>query len=236
MTNNTGSTSLVRFSDLLWKNKLSLSIIITILLICIVALPNLGVLIAVLFVILALLIGIKQGSFRLIGFIRQERWSDTLIKGMILGVILQLAYSIIFDPFIEKLTGRPIDLSGFDSMRGNLPLFLLWLVIGIGFGGFLEEITFRGYLITRLKLIIGDSPLSLIIILLLTSVSFGLAHLYQDWSGVISTGSFAFIFGIIFIRSNYNLWMPILTHAFANVVGLFLIYSNYDRVLNGLLF
>jgi membrane protease YdiL (CAAX protease family) len=155
---------------------------------------------------------------------------------MILGVILQFAYSIIFDPLIEKLTGTPIDLSGFDSMRGNLPLFLVWLVIGIGFGGFLEEITFRGYLITRLKLIIGDSPLSLIIILLLTSVSFGLAHLYQDWSGVISTGSFAFIFGIIFIQSKYNLWMPILTHAFANVVGLSLIYTNYDRVLSGLLF
>jgi membrane protease YdiL (CAAX protease family) len=201
-----------------------------------VALPNLGVLIAVLFVLIALLLGKKQGSFKFIGFVKQERWSYTLIKGMILGVVIQLAYSIIFDPLIEKLTGRPIDLSGFDSMRGNLPVFLLWLVIGIGFGGFLEEITFRGYLITRLKLIIGTSPLSLIIILLLTSVSFGLAHLYQDWSGVISTGSFAFIFGIIFIQSKYNLWMPILTHAFANVVGLALIYTNYDRILNGLLF
>jgi membrane protease YdiL (CAAX protease family) len=236
MTNNTKSASIVRISDLLWKNKLSLSIIITILLICIVILPNLGVLLAVVFVIIALLIGIKQGSFKSIGIIRQERWSDTLIKGMILGVVLQLAYSIIFDPLIEKLTGIPIDLSGFDSMRGNLPILLLWLLIGIGFGGFLEEITFRGYLITRLKIIMGDSPLSLIIILLLTSASFGLAHLYQDWSGVISTGSFAFIFGIIFIFSKYNLWMPILTHAFANVVGLLLIYTDYDRVLNGLLF
>jgi membrane protease YdiL (CAAX protease family) len=199
-------------------------------------LPNLGVLIAVLFVLIALFIGKKQDSFKSIGFIKQERWYYTIIRGMLLGVVIQLAFSIIFDPLIEKLTGTPIDLSNFDNMRGNLPLFFIWLVIGIGFGGFLEEITFRGYLITRLKLIIGDSPFSLIIILLLTSVSFGLAHLYQDWSGVISTGIFAFIFGVIFIQSKYNLWMPILTHSSANLVGLVLIYTNYDTVLNGLLF
>jgi membrane protease YdiL (CAAX protease family) len=213
-----------------------LTIIITILLIGIITVPNLGVLIAVFFVLIALFIGKKKNSFRSIGFIKQKRWQNTIIRGMLLGVVIQLFFSIIFDPFIEKLTGIPIDLSNFDNMRGNLALFFIWLGIGIGFGGFLEEITFRGYLITRLELIIGDSPFSLIIILLITSVSFGLAHLYQDWSGVISTGIFAFIFGVIFIQSKYNLWMPILTHSFANVVGLVLIYTNYDRVLNGLLF
>ena len=236
MTDNTGSVARARLSDLLWENKLSLSIIITLLLIGIITLPNLGVLIAVLFVLIALFIGKKKGSFRSIGFIRQKRWQHTIMRGMFLGIVIQLLFSIIFDPLIEKLTGIPIDLTGLDNMRGNFPLFVIWLVIGIGFGGFLEEMTFRGYFITRLKLIIGDGPFSLTIILLLTSVSFGLAHLYQDWSGVISTGIFAFIFGVIFIRSKYNLWMPILTHGFANVVGVVLIYTNYDKVLNGLLF
>ena len=115
-------------------------------------------------------------------------------------------------------------------------MLLIWLLIGIGFGGFLEEITFRGYLITRLRVILGESSLSLIFIVILTSASFGLAHLYQDWSGVISTGSFALIFGVIFIKSNYNLWLPILIHGTANIVGLILIYSNYDLILNRLLF
>lgn len=236
MTDNTQSATQARISDLFWNNKLSLSIIITILLICIMALPNFGVLIAILFVILALLIRIKQGSFKSIGFIKQKKWHYTILRGMILGMSIQLAFSIVFDPLIERLTGIPIDLSNLDKMRGNLPLFFVWLAIGFGFGGFLEEITFRGYLITRLKLIIGESSLSLVLILLLTSVSFGIAHLYQDWSGVISTGSFALIFGVIFIQSKYNLWIPILTHGFANVLGLFLIYTNYDLALNNLLF
>lgn len=236
MTTNTLSTKSFRFSDLLWEKKLSLIIIINILLIGNMTLPNIGPLTAILFVLIALFIGKKQGSFKSIGFIHQDRWLYTFAIGSFLGVVIQLAYSIVFDPLIMKMTGTPIDLSNFDTMRGNLPLFFIWLIIGIGFGGFLEEITFRGYLITRLKLIIGDSPFSLIVILLLASVPFGFAHLYQDWGGVISTGSFAFIIGVIFIRSKYNLWMPILTHGFGNVVGLLLIYTNYDKVLNGLLF
>jgi membrane protease YdiL (CAAX protease family) len=236
MNENAKSNTSGKFSHLLWENKLSLGVIITILLLCIMTLPSIGVLLAALFVLIALFIGKKHGSFKSIGFLKQENWWYTIIRGLFFGVFIQLAFSIIFDPLIEKLTGTSIDLSNFDTMRGNLPLFFIWLAIGIGFGGFLEEITFRGYLITRLKLIIGDSPLSLFIILLLTSVSFGIAHLYQGWSGVISTGCFAFIFGVIFIQSKYNLWLPIFTHAFANVVGLGLIYSNYDTVLNGLLF
>ena len=224
------------FLDLLWENKLSLAIIIAVLLACIMTLPNFGVLIAFVFVILALFTGIRRGSFKSIGFIRPEGWLKTLISGVFIGVAVQLSYSIVFDPLIERLTGIPIDLSNFNDMRCNLPLLVVWLAIGVGVGGFLEEMTFRGYMITRLKLVLGESPLSLVLILFLTSVSFGLAHLYQDWSGVISTGSIAFIFGIVFIRSNYNLWIPVLAHAFANVVGLSLIYSEYDIVLNKLIF
>ena len=155
---------------------------------------------------------------------------------MLLGVVIQLTFSIIFEPLLVKLTGIPIDVGGADDMRGNLPLFLMWLVIGFGIGGFLEEMTFRGYLFTRLKLILGDSTFSLIVILLLTSVPFGLAHGYQGWTGVIETGISAFITGVIFIKSKYNLWMPILVHGFGNVVCIVLIYTNYDIVLNGLLF
>ena len=222
--------------ELIWNKRLSLAIISILLLIIIIMFPTTGILTAIAFVLFALLIGRKKGSFNLIGFIKQKSWKNTFLYGMFLGIIFQLLYSIIFDPLIEKITGIPIDISSIENMRGNFITYIIWLLIGFGFGGFLEEMTFRGYLITRLKLILGDSSLSLTFIILLTSISFGLAHMYQGWSGVISTGSFALIFGIIFIKSNYNLWLPILTHGFANVVGITLIYSNYDIVLNRLLF
>lgn len=236
MQENIQSVNSEKLSNLLWKNKVSLTIITSILLIAIIALPNIGILIAILYVFIALFIGKRQGSFKSIGFFKQEKWRFTIIKGMLWGVLLQLAFSIIIDPLIVKLTEIPIDVSSLDSMRGNLPIFIIYLIIGFGFGGFLEEITFRGYLITRLKILLGDNSISLIIILLLTSISFGLAHLYQNWSGVITTGGFAFIIGAIFIKSKYNLWIPILAHGFSNVVGLLLIYTNYDKVLHRLLF
>ena len=129
----------------------------------------------------------------------------------------------------------PIDLSNFEEMRGNFPNFIVWLIVGWVIGGFLEEFTFRGYLITRLVKIFGEGALSMTLAILLTSLAFGLAHSYQGASGMISTGSFALFFGYIFIKSRYNIWIPIMAHGFANTVGLFLIYTDLDKVLNGLL-
>lgn len=225
-----------KLSHLFWENKISLIIICSILLVLIMTLPNFGVLIAIVFVITALFIGKKEGSFKSIGFKTDLGWPKTIMLGALLGFVIQLLYSILFDPLIEQLTGTPIDLSNLDNMRGNFLIFLVWLAIGWIIGGFLEEVTFRGYMITRLTKVMGDKPAQLVLIIALTSVSFGIAHLYQDVSGMISTGSFAVIFGIIFIKTKYNLWVAVCTHGFANTVGIFLIYTSWDKILNGLFF
>ena len=198
--------------------------------------PSLGVLLAMLFVFIALFVGKKEKSFNAIGFKKQDSWTKTILIGALLGIGIQIFYIIVFDPLIEKITGTPIDLSNLDNMRGDFGRFVGWIVIGFGIGGFLEEITFRGYLITRLTKVLGEKPGQLVFIVLVTSVSFGIAHLYQDISGMISTGSFAIFFGIIFIKSNYNLWYPILAHGFANTASVLLIYLDWDIALNRLLF
>ena len=41
----------------------------------------------------------------------------------------------------------------------------------------------------------------------------------------------AIIFGILFIASGFNIWLPILTHGFIDTVGLFLIYINADKFM-----
>jgi membrane protease YdiL (CAAX protease family) len=120
-----------------------------------------------------------------------------------------------------------------DPLRGNLTNYFIMMIVGWIAGGVMEEIVFRGFLITRLKKVFGEHPASLVLILLISSIPFGLAHQYQGAAGMWSTGLIAVILGIIFIKNNCNLWLPILTHGFINTVGLSLIYFNWDiQIIN----
>jgi membrane protease YdiL (CAAX protease family) len=64
--------------------------------------------------------------------------------------------------------------------------------------------------------------------LLISSMVFGLVHMYQDWSGVLVTGLFGFVFGAAYLWSGRNLWIPIIAHGMADTLGFILIYNgNY---------
>ena len=95
---------------------------------------------------------------------------------------------------------------------------------------------FRGYLLKRIRLVLGDRPAATLLAILLPALAFGLAHSYQDTAGMISTGLIGAILGALFVWYRGNLWLPIMVHGFSNVVGITLIYTNGDRVLNTLLF
>ena len=141
----------------------------------------------------------------------------------------------MFDPLIERWTGTPVDVSSLDGMRGHLGNYLLMLVLGWVVGGFLEEMLFRGYLLKRIRLVLGESPLATALAILLPAVAFGMAHAYQDTAGMLSTGLIGALFGVVFVRGRGNLWLPIMTHGFTNVAGITLIYTDLDKVLNKLL-
>jgi uncharacterized protein len=76
--------------------------------------------------------------------------------------------------------------------------------------GICEETLFRGFLLRYLH----GFPwsLNLTLALLISSVIFGLQHLYQGAAGATSTVVVGFLFGLLFILSG-NLLLPMLLHA-----------------------
>lgn len=207
---------------------LSIAIILAIILLV----PSIGVLIAFIFIIIILWIERKRIKiFTSIGFKKPESIDKTLLLCLIYGIVIELSFQMFLNPLFEISTGSRIDLSSFDNVKGNFATYIIMLIIGWVVGGFIEEITFRGYLITRLVRVLGKSSLVLFCILLITSVPFGLSHLYQGWSGVLSTGSIAMVFGYIFIKNNYNIWYTILTHGFVNMVGFTILYFDLGDYL-----
>lgn len=217
----------------LHETRTSIAVYIFMIVAAIVFIPRVGVLVAMVIVAALLVANRKRDIFRSIGFVRPNSWIRALATGLVFGLIIQVLAYLVFDPLFEKLTGDRIDLSSLDGMRGNFRGYVIMMLLGWGFGGFIEEIIFRGYLITRLKMLLGDSRRSLAVILLITSAPFGLAHMYQGLSGMLSTGLLAMFFGLMFIRSGYNLWYSIFTHGFVNTLGITLIYLDLDQSLTG---
>jgi membrane protease YdiL (CAAX protease family) len=88
--------------------------------------------------------------------------------------------------------------------------------------GVCEEVLFRGYLMWYLSAFLGIAPA-----ILLSSVLFGLAHLYQGKKGILQTGIVGLVFAILYVVTG-ALWAPMLIHALVDMNSGVLWYQIKD--------
>ena len=191
--------------------------------------PGLGILGAVLIIIL--LLWAQGDSLFQIGFSPPKNWFSTILMGLGLGIIIQLLSVILIEPLSEKITHTSHDHSLIDAVKGNWKVFLQWMILVWVLVALIEEGVYRGYLMTELKNVLGFGMAAVTINLLFSSVVFGLSHAYQGQSGMLSTGFVGVILGVIFILSDFNLWLAIFTHGFIDTVGIGLIAIGFDEKL-----
>ncbi len=95
-----------------------------------------------------------------------------------------------------------------------------YVIYGSAVAGFMEEFFFRGFLFGLLFRVVKWGFIPSIII---TSIIFGMGHLYQSTDilsalavfGVTALGSV--MFGWVYVEWNYNLWCAIFLHFFMNL-------------------
>jgi len=142
-----------------------------------------------------------------------------------------LVVDVWMTPLAERLTGEPHDYSGFAFLEGNLRnlvLFTLFMWVVAAFG---EEFFYRGYVMRQIAVLLGDSRGAWLAAVFLSAVPFGLVHLYQGWSGVITTGAMGVVLGTAFLASRRNLMVCVLAHGLYDMVGLTLIYLGEAEAL-----
>lgn len=194
--------------------------------------PGLGVLGALLVVGLTLwLRGDGPGA---LGFAAPDAWWRTVLLALGLGVAIQLLSVTLVEPWAERWTDEAHDHAIVDGVRGSWRAFGLWMLVVWLFVAPLEEVVFRGFLMTETARLLGTSPWATAINVVLGAVVFGLAHGYQGRSGVLSTGVAGALLGLVFVASGFDLWLAILTHGFIDTVGIALIAVGGDRALRRL--
>lgn len=96
---------------------------------------------------------------------------------------------------------------------------LRWFTVGLSVSaGVCEELLFRGFLIGVLSHEVG-----MVMSLLVSSILFGICHLYQGWLNVLRTGVIGLFLGVLFILTE-SLWLVIALHALVDVYGGFVGY------------
>jgi membrane protease YdiL (CAAX protease family) len=93
---------------------------------------------------------------------------------------------------------------------------ILWVVVSFT-AGFCEEIAFRGYLMTRIRLLFNLPNWAIPV--LVSSLVFGACHAYQGWPGFIVITAYGVMFALLYIRTK-SLWPCIIAHSLQDLNAL----------------
>ncbi|WP_298514508.1 type II CAAX endopeptidase family protein [uncultured Kordia sp.] len=191
---------------------------------------NLGyftMMVAALVTILASYVEYKGKLFSSLGF-RREKFTlkNILFFAPLVAGILFLFYAFVLVPGLTKVTGVPLDYSGFEDFKGNLPACLVALVYIWITAGFGEEIVFRGYFMRQFVKLFGESKISIVINILVFACFFGFLHAYQGITGQLVTGVIGALIAIIFYIKKYDLWFAVAVHGFFDTIALLCVYFD----------
>lgn len=180
-------------------------------------------------VVIATVVLKAQGSgWRKVGLARPKSWPKTIV--MALGALLAVAvvttgFQVIWTN-IPDMAIQPSDQSDYNSITGNLPMFLVMVAAAWTTVVFGEEMLFRAFLTVSLAGALGNVKARWALALIGSSLMFGLAHFSWGPAGMIETATFGLILGFVYLRSGRNLWAGIIAHALANTIKFTLIYAG----------
>ncbi|MCR9254318.1 MAG: CPBP family intramembrane metalloprotease [bacterium] len=167
----------------------------------------------------------NKESYHSIGLVKIKSIPIFVLITLLLLTCFLFLPGIVQQVIAMFLTIAPADYSFFENVQGNVGALIFWLLLSWVVGGFLEEVIFRGYLQSRLAQILGGNKASIVIVVILQAIIFGLFHYYQGAAGMISTGFIALIAGV-FYAFYKNLWANIIAHGLLDTIGFIVIYSN----------
>ena len=166
------------------------------------------------------LLKLRGSSWRQIGLARPQSWKRTVLLGI--GVLVALLLmNIVLQVVAINLPGAevaPIDQSRFNPLEGNFVIFLLFVLLSWTTIAFGEEMFYRAFLITQLQGVFPGSKLGTVLVLLASSLLFGLVHWVEGPLGVMNTFVMGLILGAVYLRSGRNLWITIIAHGLANSI------------------
>lgn len=168
--------------------------------------------------VVGLVLAWRGQSWRRIGFLAprpRDGLRGILAFGACLGINMAFVYALYgaAPDLVETHSAR----LGYIAERLTESLSLPGLVAMLVFVGVYEEVFARGLLLTRCRELLGGTWAPVLV----SSLLFGLGHLYQGWIGVGQTTLVGIVLAIATLRWK-TLWPAIIAHAVLDVSSVLL--------------
>jgi membrane protease YdiL (CAAX protease family) len=165
-----------------------------------------------------------------LGFRRPDHWGKTIAIGVSTAIVSQALAALVLLPLFKNVGLGSPDYSGFENIKGNLGLALMFLVVSWTTAGFGEEIINRGFLMEQFAKLFGGK-FSWALSLILVSTIFGLGHAYQGAIGMLLVTYSGLIYGLLYILGKRNLWYTIIAHGTADTIAFLALYTGLMQKL-----
>ena len=181
----------------------------------------------ILFVLGLISLRVRDGGWGVIGLRWPASWRRTILIALAAAAARILLGQFVIDPLTAHFWPPSNAPSGVSEIAGHGWVALRWLLLVWTFAAFGEEISYRGYLVTRAADVGARSKTSYWIAVLLVSVLFGYGHYYKGPSGMVDSGMAGLILGAAYLLSGRNLWVCILAHGFIDTVMLVAVFFGW---------
>jgi len=172
----------------------------------------------------------RNGGWKYAGLSRPQSWWKTVALAIIAAAILLLGSELVVEPVAHRIWPEPehvsnVIQSGASGWRQALAsLLIVWT-----FASFGEELSYRGYLLTRAADAFGKSNLAYWAAMIVVSLLFGFGHYYKGPSGVLDSTYSGLVLGGVLLLSGRNLWTSILAHGIADTVAVFAVFMGWAK-------
>lgn len=171
---------------------------------------------------------LREGGWGALGLKRPTSWRNTILIALAAAALRLLLGEYVIDPLTAHFWPAAIAPEEAAAITHNLKYALMALGVVWTFAAFGEEITYRGYLLTRAADIGGRTALAYWIALVPVSALFGYGHFYKGPAGIVDSGIAGLILGAAYLLSGRNLWVAVLAHGFIDTFGVVILYLGWQ--------
>jgi len=162
--------------------------------------------------------------FAKLGLGSPRSWRLSMALAITVGGLL-LWSGMRLRPKAQKIRAK-VKGRGIDALLPDTHQEQRWMAaVSIG-AGISEELLFRGFLFYYL--ILWFPHIHSRECALLTSLIFGMAHLYQGWKGMLSTAFAGLVFAGLYVLTG-NLLVPMVVHATMDLRALLIFWMGNDH-------
>ena len=172
----------------------------------------------------------RNGGWKYAGLTRPQSWWKTVALAVVAAAILLFGSELVVEPLAHHIWPEPERVSNvIESGASGWRQALISLLIVWTFASFGEELSYRGYLLTRAADVLGGSNVAYGAGMILVSVLFGFGHYYKGPSGVLDSAYSGLVLGTAYLVASRNLWVPILAHGMADTIAVFVVFMGWAK-------